>query len=205
LLTAIAVVPISLATLIFYLFPFITTVILAVCGWGKLAWQTIVAMALAFVGLALVLQPLGDGPSIWGVVLALVGALGVAVVISVSSRIFGAGDSRRVTLHVVAVAATILIMVCATYGEFAMPQTGFGWLGFIGTSAFYAFAIITFFIAIAMIGPLRVSLLSYIEPVVAAALGMALLGEKLAPLQMIGIAIVVIALVGATVLRKRVH
>jgi drug/metabolite transporter (DMT)-like permease len=56
-----------------------------------------------------------------------------------------------------------------------------------------------------MIGPVRVSLLSYAEPVAAAGLGVVLLGEKLAPLQIIGIAIVIIALIGATVLRSRAH
>ena len=39
----------------------------------------------------------------------------------------------------------------------------------------------------------------------AAVLSVAFLGEKLAPLQIVGIAIVIIALVGSTVLRSRVH
>ena len=39
----------------------------------------------------------------------------------------------------------------------------------------------------------------------AAVLSVALLGEKLAPLQIVGIAIVIIALVGSTVLRSRVN
>jgi drug/metabolite transporter (DMT)-like permease len=51
----------------------------------------------------------------------------------------------------------------------------------------------------------RVSLLSYAEPVMAAVLSVAWLGEKLAPLQIIGISIVIIALVGSTVLRSRAH
>jgi drug/metabolite transporter (DMT)-like permease len=205
LLTAIALVPIGLAILIFYLFPLITTVILAVCGWGKLAWQTIVAIGIAFLGLALVVHPLAQSLNIAGVLLALVAALGVAIVIAVSSRIFGGGDSRRVTLHMVAVAAAILIVLWAGRGEFALPQTGVGWLGLVANSVFYTFAIIAFFIAISMIGPLRVSLLSYAEPVAAAGLGVAVLGESLAPLQIIGITIVIIALVSATLWRKRVR
>ena len=68
---------------------------------------------------------------------------------------------------------------------------------------FYAFAMIAFFIAISMIGPVRVSLLSYAEPVVATGLGVALLGETLVPLQIMGIAIVIIALVGATLWQSR--
>jgi drug/metabolite transporter (DMT)-like permease len=57
---------------------------------------------------------------------------------------------------------------------------------------------IAFFIAISMIGPVRTSLLSYAEPVVTAGLGVVLLGESLAPIQIAGIALVVAALVGAT-------
>jgi len=67
---------------------------------------------------------------------------------------------------------------------------------------FYAFAMIAFFIAISMIGPVRVSLLSYAEPVVAAGLSVTLLGETLAPIQVTGIALVIAALVGATLWRR---
>jgi probable blue pigment (indigoidine) exporter len=63
---------------------------------------------------------------------------------------------------------------------------------------------IAFFIAISMIGPMRASLLSYAEPVVSAGLGVALLGETLAPIQITGIALVITALVGATVWQPRV-
>jgi drug/metabolite transporter (DMT)-like permease len=126
-------------------------------------------------------------------------------VIAVSSRVFGAGDSRPVTLYIAAVAAVVLIALCAAYGKFALPQTGSGWLGFVGTSVFYAFAMIAFFIAISMIGPVRVSLLSYAEPVVAAGLGATLLGEALVPIQIIGIALVITALVGATLWQPQAH
>jgi drug/metabolite transporter (DMT)-like permease len=54
-----------------------------------------------------------------------------------------------------------------------------------------------------MIGPVRVSLLSYAEPVVAAGLGVTLLGEALALPQIAGIALVIAALVGATLWQPR--
>jgi drug/metabolite transporter (DMT)-like permease len=137
------------------------------------------------------------------VALARVGALGLGIVIAVSSRVFRAGDSRPVTLYIAAVAAVVLIVLCAAHGELVLPQTGFGWLGLVGTSVFYAFAMIAFFIAISMIGPVRVSLLSYAEPVVAAGLGVTLLGEALALPQIAGIALVIAALVGATLWQPR--
>jgi drug/metabolite transporter (DMT)-like permease len=178
---------------------------LAVCGWDRLGWQTIAATVLAFVGLGLALNPSGSSVEFQGVLLALVGAVGLGVVITVSSRVFRSGDSRPVTLYIAAVAATVLIVICLAHGEFALPQTGFGWLGFLGTSVFYAFAMIAFFIAISMIGPLRASLLSYAEPVVTAGLGVVLLDETLAPVQVMGIAIVVLALVGTTLWPSHAH
>jgi drug/metabolite transporter (DMT)-like permease len=205
LLSAIGVIPLALAVLVFYLFPLVATVMLAVCGWERLRWQIVLAIALAFAGLALALHPRGGNFHFEGVALALVGALGLGIVIAVSSRVFRSGDSRPVTLYIAAVAAVVLILICAMHGEFVLPQTGLGWLGFAGTSVFYAFAMIAFFIAISMIGPVRVSLLSYAEPVVAAGLGVALLGETLTSLQIAGIALVIAALVGATRWRPRAH
>jgi drug/metabolite transporter (DMT)-like permease len=203
LLSAIGAIPLGLAILVFYLFPLIATLILAVCGWEKFGWQTAAAIVLAFAGLALALNPHGGRLDFEGVALALGAALGLGVVIAISSRVFRAGDSRPVTLYIAAVAAIVLIALCATYGEFALPLTGLGWVGFVGTSVFYAFAMIAFFIAISMIGPVRVSLLSYAEPVIAAGLGVTLLGDTLAPLQMMGIALVITALVGATLWQPR--
>jgi len=205
LLNAIGAIPLALAILVFYLFPLIATVILGICGWEKLGWWTIAAIILAFAGLSLALDPPGGKLGIEGVALALVAALGLGIVIAVSSRVFRAGDSRPVTLYIAAVASVLLIAFCAVHGEFMLPQTAVGWMGFIGAAAFYAFAMIAFFIAISMIGPTRVSLLSYGEPVIAAGLGVAFLDEALAPAQIAGIALVVMALIGATLWQPRMH
>jgi drug/metabolite transporter (DMT)-like permease len=120
---------------------------------------------LAFVGLALALDPRGGNLDIESVALAFVGALGLGTVIAISSRVFRAGDSRPVTLYMAAIASVLLIAFCAAHGKFVLPQTSLGWVGFVGAAAFYAFAMIAFFIAVSMIGPVRASLLSYAEPI----------------------------------------
>ena len=57
---------------------------------------------------------------------------------------------------------------------------------------------IAFFIAVSIIGPVRASLLSYADAVISAGLGVVLLGQALTLLQIAGIAIVVLALIAAT-------
>jgi len=203
LLSPINMVPLALATVVFYLYPLIATIILGACGWEKFGWPIVAAIVLAFAGLVLALDPRASNLKIDGVALAFVGALGLAVVIAVSSRVFRAGDARPLTLYMAAVAGVLLSALCAARGEFLLPQTGLGWIGFVSAAVLYAFALIAFFVAMPMIGPVRLSLLSYAEPVTAAGLGVVVLGEALTPAQTAGIALVVVALMGATARRRR--
>ena len=187
--------------LIFYLFPLIAAAIVAVLGWERFAWQTGAATLLALVGLALALDIRSGNLNALGVALAFFAALGLAVVIVVSSRIIGKGDARPPTLYMAAAASALLLVLCAASGDFALPNSPSGWLGFIAAAGFYGFAMIAFFIALSMIGPVRASLLSYADAVISAGLGVIVLGQTLTLLQVVGIALVIVALVGATLPR----
>jgi drug/metabolite transporter (DMT)-like permease len=203
LLSAIGAIPLALAILIFYLFPLVTTVILGLFGWEKLGWKTIAAIVVAFAGLALALDPRAAHLDGAGVSLAFLAAVGLGIVVAVSSRVLRAGDARPVTLYMAAVSAVLLIAFCALQGDFMLPHTATGWVGFVATALLYAFAMIAFFIAVSLIGPTRSSLLCYAEPVVSAGLGVVLLGEALTLIQISGIFLVVGALVGATLMKQR--
>jgi drug/metabolite transporter (DMT)-like permease len=124
--------------------------------------------------------------------------VGLAVVIVVSSRLIGSGDARPPTLYMAAGASALLLVFAAASGDFALPQTSAGWIGFVASSAVYGFAMIAFFIAVSMIGPVRASLLSYADAVISAGLGVVVLGQALTMIQVAGIALVVVALIGAT-------
>lgn len=198
LLRSFGSIPFALAVLILYLFPLMAAVIVAGLGWEKFSWRTGVAIVLALAGLALALDVRGSHLNIEGVALAFLAAIGLAVVVVVSSRAFGKGDARPVTLYMAAVASILLLILCAASGDFALPQTISGCIGFAAAAALYGFAMIAFFIAISMIGPVRTSLLSYADAVISAGLGVAVLGQTLTMVQTAGIALVILALVGAT-------
>ena len=91
LLRSFSSIPFALAVLIFYLFPLMAAVIVAGFGWEKFAWKTGAAIVLAFAGLALALDMRGGNLSTEGVALAVFAAIGLAVVIVVSSRVFRYG------------------------------------------------------------------------------------------------------------------
>ena len=203
LLRSLNEIPLALATLLFYLYPLIAAVMLACFGWEKFGWRTGAAIVVALAGLALALDVRGSNLKIDGVVLGFFGALGLAVVVVISSRVFRAGDARPLTLYMAAVAGVLLSTLCAASGDFVLPQTALGWMGFISAAVLYGFAMIAFFVAVTMIGPVRTSLVSYADPVIAAGLGVVVLGQSLTLVQIAGIALVILALIGATARRSQ--
>lgn len=197
LLSAIDVLSVSLAVLIFFLFPLFTSLIVAVMGWEKLSVTTIVAAIVAFAGLALTLGVETGGLSILGVVYGLISAAGLAAVSAVSSRVIRSGDSRPVTLYIVTTASAVFLVASLLRGDPQLPQTVGGWLGFAGSAVFYTTGIIGYFVAISVIGPAKTTLFSYVEPIFTMIAAFIFLGELLAPLQLVGAAIVVGALTAA--------
>jgi drug/metabolite transporter (DMT)-like permease len=88
---------------------------------------------------------------------------------------------------------TILFVVCAITGDLVIPHaTWQGWLslafmGVLGT----AFAYIWFFDGVKVVGPARAAVFINLVPIVAIALGVALLGERLALSMVAGAALVI--------------
>jgi drug/metabolite transporter (DMT)-like permease len=201
-LAAFSLIPFALAVLIFYLFPLLAALIVAMLGWERLSWKTVAALLLAFVGLAMALKVRGENLNALGVILALLAALGLAIVLAVSGRLFAKHDPRPLTLYMAAVASVLLLLLCAATGDFALPKTHSGWFGFLASAAFYGFAMIGFFIAISMIGSVRASLLSYADAVISAVLGVVVLGQGLTIVQGVGIALVIVALVVTTLVKR---
>ena len=138
-----------------------------------------------------------QGLNLLGVFYAAIAAVGLATVSAVSSRVIRAGDPRQATFYMAGTAAVTFLVITVAFGEFRLPNTAMGWWGFIGTNAFYAGAMIGYFVAISMIGPGRTTLYSNIEPLMAIAAAFILLDQVLAPLQIFGVVIVVGALVAA--------
>ncbi len=198
LLRSFSAIPFAVAVLILYLFPLIAAAIVAGLGWEKFARRTGAAIVLAFVGLALALNVRDSNFNAEGVALAFFAAIGLAVVVAVSSRMFGKGDARPLTLYMAGVAGVFLLILCAASGDFALPRTASGWIGFVIAAMLYGFAMIAFFIAISIIGPVRTSLLSYTDAVISAGLGVVVLGQSLTMVRITGIALVILALIGAT-------
>ncbi len=195
LLLAIDKLGVPIAILVFYLFPILTGIIVAVLGWGRLSAGAMIGALACFAGLALVLgvdQGSHQGTGLW---LAVFAAAGLATVSAVSGRVIRGHDPRQVTLYMAASACLTMIVIALLVGGFRLPETTTGWIALASADLFYAAAMIGYFMAIARIGAARAALYSYVEPLVAISVAFLLLDQVLSPVQILGAAIVMAALI----------
>ena len=87
LMTALNRLPVGIAILVFYLFPILTVAISAAMGWTRLSPRTAGAAMVALAGLVFALGVRIDEYDLWGIGLAALAALGLAIVSAVSGRV----------------------------------------------------------------------------------------------------------------------
>lgn len=200
-LTAIEYMPVGLVVATFYTFPLLVGLVEWRSGRQAFSGRTALGLLVAFAGLLLALDVFGTTVHRLGVGLCLLGALGVTTVMTLSAKVRGSGDSRPVTLHMLGSAIAIFSLVALTKGEVGLPHTALTVAAFLGAALAYSFGIIMLFVVLAKIGPVKASLLMNIEPVTSVALGYLLLDQQLRPLQLGGIALVVMAVLAVESVR----
>ena len=198
LLMAIGLLPVTIAILIFYLFPILTAFILAAFGSGRLTAKMLVSTFIVFFGLSLALAVQFGELNLVGMLAGLVSAFGFAIVCSVSNRLMYDQDSRLVTLYLSAAAAATMVVISTFVDSVQFPVTTAGWTGFIFSNVLYACAIIGFYRSIAMVGAGAATFFLNLEPIVVIGAGYVFLGQMISSWQMVGVAIVVGALIYAS-------
>jgi drug/metabolite transporter (DMT)-like permease len=198
LLKAIELLPVTIAILIFYLFPILTAFILAVLGWGRLTTRMVISAFIAFFGLSIVLSVKFGELSLVGMFAGLVSAIGFAIVCSISNYLMHGHDSRPVTLYLSATATLVMIAVSLFIDNVQFPITVAGWSGFVFSNVLYACAIIGFYVSISMTGAGAATFFLNLEPIVVVGAGFVFLGQLITSWQLVGVAVVVSALIYAS-------
>jgi drug/metabolite transporter (DMT)-like permease len=192
-------VPASRASLIIALNPAATLVGGALFLGEPLSRSRVLGIALALLGVAVELS--GGDPMKLFVRGPLLGELAMfgcvvswAAYTLLGKRMLGDGVSSLAATTYAALAGTLLLVaINATTGNLHVPQASpKAWwcIAFIGVFS-TALAYVWFYDGVRAIGPARTSVFINLVPVVAIALGVLLLGEKLVPSMVIGAALVV--------------
>lgn len=198
LLKAIELLPVTIAILIFYLFPILTAFFLAIFGWGRITAKMIISALIVFFGLSLALAVQFGELSRMGMLAGLVSAFGFAIVCSVSNLLMHGQDSRQATLYLSTSATVTMLVIMYFVDNVQWPITTAGWAGFLFSHVLYACAIIGFYISLSMVGAAAATFFINLEPIVVVGAGYVLLDQVISPWQMVGVAIVVSALIYAS-------
>lgn len=184
-------IPSALAGMINGSAPLFTAAFAVVFFGGALSTRLVVGLAVGFVGVVVIGVPNVQGAaSLTGILLIL----GAAVLYGVAFNLSGRLQRRNGALSVIWRAQLVALVAVAPFGApglaDATPTAGgvlaMVALGALGTGV--AFALFT--VLVGSVGAPRASVTTYLMPVIALGLGAGLAGESVAPLSVVGIALV---------------
>jgi drug/metabolite transporter (DMT)-like permease len=200
---AVAIIPVALALLAFNTHPMLFVTLGWAAGGASPGRRALLAMPLALFGLVLALDILGTLQAMagrWAEIGAGVGwALGAAASFStamfLTTRYLQDVDGRLRALLTMGTTAVVVGAAGAAVGGLALPADGIGWLGLALLTVLYGTAITAIFIVVPRLAsPSNTAALNF-EPIAALALGWAILGQGVAPRQLVGAFIVVGAVI----------
>lgn len=188
-----------------YIYPAIVAVLMAVRLRQPPPAAVIALVAVAVLGVATITA--SAGPSrvgALGIAFALVAALIYAVYVVLAASITATLPSLGSAAWVLTGATASTLIAAALTGQLALPGTGLAW-GYVMMHGLMLVPVglVAFYAGLRRLGPARTALVDTLQPVIAVSVGMAVLGERLAPGRAVGIALVVLAVVGMPVLAGR--
>lgn len=197
LYSAVARMPVALALLAFNTFPIFLGLVSWLAGGERPSRRSWLAMLIALIGLFLALDIVGKvgGVSSAGVAFALAASLSFALAFFLTSRWVPQVDGRLRSLVTMTVVGVVTAALGLSSDGFAWPADRLGWLGLGLLTLFYGCAITSLFVVLPKIGAVNNAALLNFEPIAALTLGWLLLGQTIAPIQGLGVLVVIGAIV----------
>lgn len=196
---AVEFIPIGLSALLFFTFPIIIAVLVMVFRLEQVKPIKLAAIAVAFVGLGVMLG-VSVGAVDWrGPALSLSASLACAINAVLFARYFKDVNVFITTFHfsVYALLTLALIALFMTYsgiGETRLPLTLSGWLGALGVGVLQGIGTPMYLYAILKIGALKTGMVTNIQPLTSISQAWVLFGEVLTAFQAMGGCLVLAAI-----------
>jgi drug/metabolite transporter (DMT)-like permease len=195
LFKAIELVEVPVAILSYFVYPLLTGIIGALLGIDKLTWRGATAALVAFFGLALIVGARQEALALAGIGFAIGGACFRTATLLITRAMLHNADARLITWYTMLSSTSIFVLISLGTWHWQGPQTGYGWFALIVVSTLVTIAVLALFVSVGRIGPFNTALVMNLEPLLATVLSAPLLGEVVTPLQGVGGAIMLLALV----------
>jgi drug/metabolite transporter (DMT)-like permease len=195
LFVAIERVEVPIAILTYFVYPLLTGIAGAATGLDKLTWRGAAAALVAFLGLALMIGAHPAGLAAWGIVAALAAACCRVVILLVTRAALQGADARLITWYSLVSSTVLFVLASLATQDWQPPVTAAGWVALIAVSVAVTTGILGVFGSTVSIGPFRTALFMNLEPLLATIGSALVLGEMTTPLQALGGAVMIGALV----------
>ncbi len=212
LYSAVARIPVGLALLAFNTYPLWT----AFAAWAIYRHRperaVLVAMPVILLGLALALDVSGMASGLsaqaqWsrigaGVAFALTAAATFGLVLALTQHEIAGVDSRLRTAFTMGLVGAVALAITQLLGGLHWPNAMAGWWGLVALTVLYGTAFTIMFSLLPRLGVVGSSPILNVEPVAALAMAWLVLGQAVAPVQIVG-ALIVVGTVMTLGLRRR--
>lgn len=195
LFKAIEAMEVPVAILTYFTYPLLTGLAAAAFGVERLGVAGLLAALAAFGGLALMIGAHPGGVAVIGIACALISSCTRVVMLLLTRARLQGADSRLITLWSVTAATVVFGVVAIATLNWQPPVTALGWFALIGSGVAMAVAVLMVFVSTARVGPFRTALFMNLEPLLATIGSAIVLGEVITPLQALGGAAMIGALV----------
>ena len=192
---AIEAVEVPLAILSYFVYPLLTGIVASLLGMERLGWQGAAAAIVAFLGLALTVGAHPGGIALAGLGFAVGAAICRVAVMLITRATLQQADSTLTTWYSILSSTAIFAAFSLATWTWNGPQTAYGWVSMLLLSLATVIAVLALFVSIKRIGPFRTALIMNLEPLLATILSAPILGEVITPVQALGGAIMLAALV----------
>jgi drug/metabolite transporter (DMT)-like permease len=195
LFKAINAIDVPTAILSYFTYPLLTGLTASLAGLEPLRWKGVLCAVAAFFGLAVMIGAHPAGLAFAGVAYA-VGAACCRTGVLLATRAYLVGaDARMTTWYSMISSTAVFVAVSLATQTWNPPQSTVGWACLIALSLATTAGILLVFMSTVRIGPFRTALILHLEPLTAMLLSALVLGEVITPVQGIGSAIMLAALI----------
>jgi drug/metabolite transporter (DMT)-like permease len=195
LFKAIEVIDVPTAVLSYFIYPLLTGLAASATGLEKFGWRGAVCALVAFFGLGVMIGAHPAGLALAGLAYALGAALCRTSILLVMRAYLRGVDARLTNWYSVAASTILFVAISLLTQSWQGPQSAFGWGLLIALSIATTAGILLLFVSTVRVGPFQTALVMNLEPLTAAVVSAPVLGEIITPIQSVGAAILLGALV----------
>jgi drug/metabolite transporter (DMT)-like permease len=195
LFKAIEAMEVPVAILTYFTYPLLTGLAAAATGVERLGAAGAAAAAVAFLGLALMIGAQPGGVALAGIAFGLLAAISRVVILLITRAKLQGADARLISVWSMIAASAVFVTFALLLWNWQPPTSALGWWALIGASIAMVIAVLAVFISTARVGPFRTALFMNIEPLLATVGAAVFLGELITPVQALGGAVMIAALV----------